>query len=132
MHNFASSGKSSHLHTRCGDILHRPTVHICAHYNIVYGSLVWLQLPGREAASLVITFAQKTLKEGQVVSKLHVIELGGGAPGKGRWLMCLMPYRCSISYHTSVPSYTRAGHRFLRVVQWLHLQVVSAWGAPSN
>ncbi len=42
-------------------------VHLCA----------GLQFTGRDVASTVITFAQKTLKDGQVVSKLHVIELGG-------------------------------------------------------
>lgn len=39
-----------------------------------------VKFAGRDAASNVIAFAQKTLKDGQVVSKLHVIELGS-APG---------------------------------------------------
>lgn len=38
-----------------------------------------MQFTGRDAPSLVISFAQKTLKDGQIVSKLHVIELGGAA-----------------------------------------------------
>jgi hypothetical protein len=29
----------------------------------------------------VIAFAQKTLRDGNIISKLHVIELGGAAPG---------------------------------------------------
>lgn len=44
-----------------------------------------VKFAGREAPSLVICFAQKTLKDGQIVSKLHVIELGtppGGPPNK--------------------------------------------------
>ncbi|MEW5310804.1 MAG: hypothetical protein WDW38_002565 [Sanguina aurantia] len=44
-------------------------------------SFATVKFAGRDAASLVISFAQKTLKEGQIVSKLHVIELGGAAPG---------------------------------------------------
>jgi clathrin heavy chain len=36
-----------------------------------------LQPVGRDSPCNVIAFAQKTLKDGQVVSKLHVIELGG-------------------------------------------------------
>ncbi|KXZ42859.1 hypothetical protein GPECTOR_114g310 [Gonium pectorale] len=40
-----------------------------------------VKFTGRDAPSLVISFAQKTLKDGQIVSKLHVIELGGAAPG---------------------------------------------------
>eukprot|EP00798_Chlamydomonas_sp_ICE-L_P023297 gene23297-30533_t len=41
-----------------------------------------VKFPGRDTASLVISFAQKTLKDGQLISKLHVIELGpGAAPG---------------------------------------------------
>jgi hypothetical protein len=40
-----------------------------------------LQFAGRDAPSTVISFAQKTLKDGQVISKLHVIELGS-APGE--------------------------------------------------
>lgn len=39
------------------------------------------QFPGRDAESLVITFAQKTLKDGAIISKLHVIELGSAAGG---------------------------------------------------
>ncbi|KAF5825943.1 hypothetical protein DUNSADRAFT_5734 [Dunaliella salina] len=38
-------------------------------------------LTGRDFPSNLIAFAQKTLKDGAIVSKLHVIELGG-APGK--------------------------------------------------
>lgn len=41
-----------------------------------------VKFAGRDAPSLVITFAQKTLKDGAIQSKLHVIELGsppGGA-----------------------------------------------------
>ena len=37
------------------------------------------QFTGRDTPSLVISFAQKTLKDGQIISKLHVIELGGAA-----------------------------------------------------
>ncbi|GLI67875.1 hypothetical protein VaNZ11_012164 [Volvox africanus] len=40
-----------------------------------------VKFTGRDAPSLVISFAQKTLKDGQILSKLHVIELGGGAAG---------------------------------------------------
>jgi hypothetical protein len=45
--------------------------------------LLSLQFAGRDTPSTVISFAQKALKEGQVVSKLHVIELGSvpGAQG---------------------------------------------------
>ncbi|KAL6748149.1 vesicle coat protein clathrin, heavy chain [Haematococcus lacustris] len=39
-----------------------------------------VKVAGRDAPCNLIAFAQKTLKEGQVVSKLHVIELGG-TPG---------------------------------------------------
>lgn len=39
-----------------------------------------IKLAGRDTPSTVIAFAQKTLKDGQVISKLHTIELGG-APG---------------------------------------------------
>jgi hypothetical protein len=39
-----------------------------------------LQFAGRDAPSTVISFAQKALKDGQVMSKLHVIELGS-VPG---------------------------------------------------
>ena len=42
-----------------------------------------LQFTGRDTASLVISFAQKTLKEGQIISKLHVIELGSTAREPG-------------------------------------------------
>eukprot|EP00775_Hariotina_reticulata_P002628 gene2628-2929_t len=44
-----------------------------------------IEFAGRDAPSTVISFAQKSLKDGQVVSKLHVIELGsvpGGAVKK--------------------------------------------------
>jgi 23S rRNA U2552 (ribose-2'-O)-methylase RlmE/FtsJ len=50
------------------------------------------QFAGRDAPSTVISFAQKALKEGQVVSKLHVIELGS-VPGAW-WLVqrrCIGP-----------------------------------------
>jgi hypothetical protein len=40
------------------------------------------QFAGRDAPSTVISFAQKSLKDGAVVSKLHVIELGS-VPGAG-------------------------------------------------
>lgn len=36
-----------------------------------------MQFPGKDAPSTVITFAQKTVKDGALLSKLHVIELGG-------------------------------------------------------
>ena len=39
-----------------------------------------LKLTGKDAASPVISFAQKTFVAGQLTSKLHVIELG--APGE--------------------------------------------------
>jgi hypothetical protein len=39
-----------------------------------------VKFTGRDLPSNVISFAQKTLKDGQVLSKLHVIELGN-APG---------------------------------------------------
>lgn len=39
-----------------------------------------VKFSGRDLPSNVISFAQKTLKDGQVLSKLHVIELGN-APG---------------------------------------------------
>lgn len=39
-------------------------------------SVPLLQFTGRDVPSTVISFAQKTLKDGQVISKLHVIELG--------------------------------------------------------
>jgi hypothetical protein len=43
------------------------------------------QFAGKDTPSTVISFAQKTLKDGAVVSKLHVIELGGaGAPRVSR------------------------------------------------
>ena len=38
------------------------------------------QAPGAAAASTVISFAQKTVANGNLTSKLHVIELGA-APG---------------------------------------------------
>lgn len=41
-----------------------------------------VKFTGRDLPSNVISFAQKTLKDGQVLSKLHVIELGN-APGEG-------------------------------------------------
>jgi hypothetical protein len=39
-----------------------------------------VKFTGRDLPSNVISFAQKTLKDGAVLSKLHVIELGN-APG---------------------------------------------------
>lgn len=48
---------------------------------------VCLQFAGRDAPSTVISFAQKSLKDGQVVSKLHVIELGA-VPGETRGGLC--------------------------------------------
>ena len=39
-----------------------------------------IQAPGAAAASTVISFAQKTFANGNLTSKLHVIELGA-APG---------------------------------------------------
>lgn len=42
-----------------------------------------VKFAGRDLPSNVISFAQKTLKDGQVLSKLHVIELGN-APGAWR------------------------------------------------
>ena len=55
-----------------------PHVYMCSHCLIRCLQLV--QLAGRDAPSNLIAFAQKTLKDGAIVSKLHVIELGG-APG---------------------------------------------------
>jgi hypothetical protein len=43
-----------------------------------------IQVPGNEKPSLVIAFATKTLVGGQLVSKMHVIELGA-QPG-----LCLL------------------------------------------
>jgi hypothetical protein len=43
--------------------------------------IMLMQFAGRDAPSLVISFAQKTLKDGNIISKLHVIELGGAVPG---------------------------------------------------
>ena len=34
------------------------------------------QVPGNENPSILISFATKTLNAGQIISKLHVIELG--------------------------------------------------------
>ena len=42
-----------------------------------------VKFSGRDLPSNVITFAQKTLKDGQVLSKLHVIELGNAPGGQG-------------------------------------------------
>eukprot|EP00210_Caulerpa_lentillifera_P001245 g1201.t1 len=36
-----------------------------------------IKFPEKEAPSTVISFAQKTVKDGQLISKLHIIELGG-------------------------------------------------------
>mmetsp|Transcript_17321 Transcript_17321/g.52085 ORF Transcript_17321/g.52085 Transcript_17321/m.52085 type:complete len:1674 (-) Transcript_17321:219-5240(-) len=44
-------------------------------------SFAKVKFSGRDAESLVIAFAQKTLKDGQIISKLHVIELGTAAGG---------------------------------------------------
>lgn len=38
-----------------------------------------VKFTGKDAPSTVIAFAQKTLKDGQIISKLHVIELGQAA-----------------------------------------------------
>eukprot|EP01025_Chloroclados_australasicus_P037130 TRINITY_DN3781_c1_g3_i1.p1 TRINITY_DN3781_c1_g3~~TRINITY_DN3781_c1_g3_i1.p1 ORF type:complete len:1706 (-),score=246.11 TRINITY_DN3781_c1_g3_i1:418-5535(-) len=38
-----------------------------------------IQVAGRDQQSIVIAFAQKTLKDGQITSKLHVIEVGAPA-----------------------------------------------------
>ncbi len=52
-----------------------------------------LKFAGKDAPSTVISFAQKTLKDGAVISKLHVIELGvpgGKSEGKcegGEWVL---------------------------------------------
>ena len=43
-----------------------------------------MQAPGAAAASTVISFAQKTFANGNLTSKLHVIELGA-APGLHLW-----------------------------------------------
>lgn len=42
------------------------------------GKLNWFygQVPGNENPSTLISFATKTLNAGQIISKLHVIELG--------------------------------------------------------
>jgi clathrin heavy chain len=45
---------------------------------------------GRDAPCNVIAFAQKTLKDGQIVSKMHVIELGGTP---GAWQLLLQHMR---------------------------------------
>jgi clathrin heavy chain len=42
-----------------------------------------VKFAGRDLPSNVISFAQKTLKDGQVLSKLHVIELGNAPGGFG-------------------------------------------------
>jgi hypothetical protein len=42
---------------------------------------MFLQVPGNENPSILISFATKTLNAGQITSKLHVIELGA-QPGK--------------------------------------------------
>jgi len=38
--------------------------------------LFFEQVPGNENPSVLISFASKTFNAGQVISKLHVIELG--------------------------------------------------------
>ena len=53
---------------RCGVIIH---LH-CNHPS----SLLSTQLGGSDAPSSVIAFAQKSLTNGQVVSKVHIIEVG--------------------------------------------------------
>eukprot|EP00983_Pelagomonas_calceolata_P003558 116208-Pelagomonas_calceolata.AAC.2 len=58
------------------------------------GTSALAQLTGRDAPSNLIAFAQKTLKDGAIVSKLHVIELGG-APGE-RTLM--LPWKSGSSH----------------------------------
>jgi clathrin heavy chain len=42
---------------------------------------VFLQVPGNENPSVLISFATKTLNAGQITSKLHIIELGA-QPGE--------------------------------------------------
>lgn len=44
---------------------------LCAHLILFFE-----QVPGNENPSVLISFASKTLNAGQVISKLHVIELG--------------------------------------------------------
>jgi hypothetical protein len=44
-----------------------------------------VKFSGRDLPSNVISFAQKTLKDGQVLSKLHVIELGTAPGALGLW-----------------------------------------------
>lgn len=39
-------------------------------------SLCYIQVPGNENPSILISFASKTLNAGQVTSKMHIIELG--------------------------------------------------------
>ncbi|MCI40135.1 clathrin heavy chain 2-like, partial [Trifolium medium] len=39
-------------------------------------SFAQFKVPGNENPSVLISFASKTLNAGQIVSKLHVIELG--------------------------------------------------------
>ena len=42
-------------------------------------ALMHVQVPSRDRPSTVIAFAQKTFKDGNLTSKLHVIELGAPA-----------------------------------------------------
>ncbi len=49
----------------------------------------WLvQVPSRDRPSTVIAFAQKTFKDGNLTSKLHVIELGAPAGASQRKKAC--------------------------------------------
>ena len=50
---------------------------------------MFLQVPGNENPSILISFATKTLNAGQITSKLHVIELGA-QPGKYTSCNCLL------------------------------------------
>lgn len=52
--------------------------------------IVFEQVPGNENPSTLISFATKTLNAGQVVSKLHVIELGA-QPGLHNFLLSCLP-----------------------------------------
>ncbi len=51
-----------------------------------------MQVPSRDRPSTVIAFAQKTFKDGNLTSKLHVIELGAPA-GAGRGILSIAAAR---------------------------------------
>lgn len=55
-----------------------------------------IKVPSRELPSTVIAFAQKTFKDGNLTSKLHVIELG--APAGTRIHHCLTRDGRSLGY----------------------------------